>query len=115
MQEIKKPREVVRVLVNEDGVVVYIATDAFKVEHAGAREVQRAAHVEPFDELSEMAKSVYLENNCTKIAHRITCDDWFVDLTLLKGPVLGPYTTRKEALQVEAGWLATHVITPKRV
>ena len=39
---------------------------------------------------------------------------WMVDLSPVEGPVLGPYSRRDEALDIEVGWLNTHGIpTPK--
>jgi hypothetical protein len=37
-------------------------------------------------------------------------DKWVADLALVKGPKLGPFTTRSEALNEEVKWLNYHNI-----
>ncbi len=51
----------------------------------GQLSVQRASHVEPD-----------------------TTGRWFADLSLVAGPVLGPFDRRSDALAAEHAWLEVH-------
>lgn len=56
----------------------------------GKQTTRRASHVEPTDE------------------------GWIADLTPVNGPVLGPFPTRSEALQMEVDWLkSNHIPVPQ--
>ena len=59
--------------------------EALNLSSLGSLQIERASHVEP------------------DAAGR-----WFVDLSPVGGPVLGPYATRSFALEVEAEWLVRH-------
>jgi hypothetical protein len=63
--------------------ISYVHDDrlAGMMEHGEAK-ITRASHVEP------------TPNN-----------KWTADLSPVKGPILGPYNTRKEALEAEINWL----------
>jgi hypothetical protein len=37
--------------------------------------------------------------------------NWYVDLSPVEGPILGPYALRSQALQAEALWLEQHLPT----
>jgi hypothetical protein len=37
---------------------------------------------------------------------------WLADLTLVNGPVLGPFDRRSEALAAEHAWLEAHWLAP---
>jgi hypothetical protein len=37
---------------------------------------------------------------------------WLADLTLVSGPVLGPFDRRSEALAAEHAWLEAHWLAP---
>ena len=52
----------------------------------GQAETKRASHVEPVG------------------------SDWFVDLSPSKGPKLGPFKLKQEALDAEVAWLKEHKI-----
>ncbi len=45
-------------------------------------------------------------------ASKVEPDDqgrWWVDLSLVAGPILGPFTLRSEALAAERDWLDSHL------
>ena len=52
---------------------------------AGDADIRRASHVEPTSD-----------------------GQWTADLTPMRGPILGPYLTRAEALTAETDWLTQH-------
>ncbi len=39
--------------------------------------------------------------------------DWYADLRMTGGPVLGPFSVRSQALAAEVAWLEAHWLTPK--
>lgn len=64
--------------------------DMADLMNSGDTTISRASHVEP-------------QGN-----------QWIADLTPVNGPILGPFTTRLEALQEEVKWLHEHnVPVPK--
>jgi hypothetical protein len=73
-----------------NGEVRYVADDCLAVlEDLGTAHIQRASHVEP---------AVTPEGIC-----------WTADLSPVRGPVLGPFKTRQEALDEEHQWLDAHI------
>lgn len=65
------------------GTVQFIYRDALRpLLTAGDGHIRRASHVEP-----------------------TTDGRWTADLTPIKGPILGPYPTRADALTAETDWL----------
>lgn len=72
--------------IHEDGTIGAVHNDALAdLYDEGQAEIKRASHVEPsFD------------------GGQIT---WTADLSPVKGPKLGPYRLRSEALQAEIDWL----------
>ena len=66
-----------------------VYSEAIDVRQLGSAVIQRGSHVEP------------------------TADgSWTADLSPVNGPVLGPFSTRSEALDVEVEWLLEHWLTP---
>lgn len=78
----------VRELVIIDGTVKFIYDDAVAsaLKKSGTLEVHRASHVEPTEG-----------------------GGWSADLSPVKGPTLGPFETRAEALKAEVEWLSEHL------
>ncbi len=72
----------VELIVNADGGVRCISDEALDLRALGKLQITRASHVEPD-----------VDGN------------WFADMGPSSGPVLGPFETRGEALQVERVWL----------
>jgi len=69
------------------GQLRYIYNDALLSLNAlGDAKIQRASHVEP------------------------TGSEWFVDLSPIGGPLLGPFQIRESALQAEVAWIHKHKI-----
>lgn len=66
-----------------DGVARCIYDEALDLREIGKLQITRASHVEPDAE------------GC-----------WWADMGPVDGPVLGPFTSRTEALRAERGWLA---------
>ena len=67
------------------GTVRYLYSEAIALNSLGDLDIRRASHVEPD------AKG-----------------QWLADLTPVKGPVLGPFDRRTQALAAESEWLLIH-------
>jgi hypothetical protein len=77
-------------LVGVDGMARCIYDEALDLREIGKLQITRASHVEPDAE-----------------------SYWWADMGPSGGPVLGPYSSRSEALAAERGWLAaSHVDDP---
>jgi len=69
-----------------DGSAKMIYTEELDLNELGQLNISRASHVEP------------------------TADGkWTADMKPVGGPVLGPYDTRKEALEEEVKWLELNI------
>ena len=66
-----------------EGRVKCIYDEALDLREIGKLQITRASHVEP-------DRDGY----------------WWADMGPVRGPVLGPFKNRTEALQAERGWLA---------
>lgn len=76
------------VKVDIEGTMHFIWSDELvELLEAGRGEVRRASHVEP-----------------------TTGGLWGADLSPVDGPLLGPFRTRREALDAEVAWLKTNYI-----
>lgn len=78
-----------------------------QIEH-----IRRASHVEPTQELSPLAQ---LELACARgltIAELCSQykNQWWADMHLSGGDILGPYPDRPQALAAEHEWLLAHHI-----
>jgi hypothetical protein len=75
------------IVVEEDGTIRFIYSDDLRgLLQQGAASITRASHVEP-------------------------CGlGWTADMGPVNGPILGPYTTRAEALEAEVNYLHNHVL-----
>jgi hypothetical protein len=69
-------------LVGTDGVARCIYDEALDLREIGKLQITRASHVEPDRD-----------------------GFWWADMGPSGGPVLGPYSSRSEALVAERGWL----------
>ena len=77
-------------LVLPDGTVKAVYAEAIDVSAIGRPVITRASRVEPDP-----------------------AGRWLADLTLVCGPVLGPFDRRSEALQAELAWLEAHWLTSR--
>ena len=78
-----------QLLVETNGSCRCVYSEAIDIRRIGNTSIQRGSHVEP------------------------TADgQWTADLSPVNGPVLGPYSTRTEALDAEVAWLLKHWLTP---
>ncbi|MFM7316208.1 MAG: hypothetical protein ACKO5E_04625 [bacterium] len=71
-----------QIVINSDGGVRCIYSDLLDLHTIGRLLIRRGSHVEPTAE-----------------------GFWQVDLSPVKGPRLGPYRKRQEALEAETKWL----------
>jgi hypothetical protein len=75
----------VQIIITPGGVVRCIYSEILDLTALGSPTITRASHVEP-DQHGR----------------------WRADLSPVKGPVLGPFPARSEALAAEHSWLETH-------
>ncbi len=73
---------IAQILVTTDGQLRYVYSDAVDLTALGPPTIRRASHVEP-----------------------TANGKWIADLTPVKGPMLGPFALRSEALAAEHRWL----------
>jgi hypothetical protein len=72
-------------VVGVDGVARCIYAEALDLREIGTLKITRASHVEPDRD-----------------------GFWWANMGPVDGPVLGPYQSRTEALEVERGWLTNY-------
>lgn len=72
-------------LVERDGAIRCLYSEVLDLHRLGSLVIDRASLVEP-DEVGR----------------------WWADLTLVGGPVHGPFTQRSEAISAEVHWLETN-------
>jgi len=75
-------------VIDPKGIVRCIYAETIDLHALGQPVINRASFVEP-DERG----------------------NWWADLSLVDGPLLGPYRQRSEALGEEANWLQAHWLT----
>lgn len=73
----------------------------------GSIQTRRASRVEPTESLGFDALH-WLRNHRSLAAKHLDPNAWWADLTLVDGPVLGPYNLRETALDAEIAWLNEH-------
>ena len=76
-----------QVLLQRDGTLHFVYGELVDLSSVGALHIRRASHVEPD-----------------------AAGQWHADLTLLAGPVLGPFPVRSQALDAERAWLNTNLL-----
>jgi hypothetical protein len=80
-----------QIVITTTGMVRCLYSETLDLYAFGPPEIQRGSHVEP------------------------TADgQWLADLAPVKGPVLGPYPLRSQALAAEAAWLEANWLTATR-
>ena len=60
---------------------------------------------------AEAIDLVLLGSVCIERSSHVEPDDqgrWFADLSPVKGPLLGPFSKRSDALKAETDWLTAH-------
>ncbi len=68
------------------GLVQCVYSESIDLAALGTLSIRRASHVEPDDS-----------------------GQWWADLAPIRGPRLGPFTKRSEALAAEAAWLESYL------
>jgi hypothetical protein len=81
----------VQLVIDTDGTVRTLYTEAIDLQALGPADIRRASHVEPFR----------WEDGCVV---------WTADMSPVGGPVLGPFAKRSEALAAEVCWLEENVL-----
>lgn len=79
------------ILLRPGGLIRCLYDEAIDLSALGTPSIHRASHVEP-------------DSSCK----------WLADLGPVHGPVLGPFTTRSQALDAEQRWLTEHWLIPDR-
>ncbi len=100
-----------KIIFGADGKARAIYGEEIDLEEIGPVHLRRASHVEPTTDLSSTARE-YLLNKFEDVnQHLATAAEclegsfWWADLLPVNGPVLGPFSTRSEALEAELRWL----------
>ena len=76
-------------LVTPTGSIRCVYGEELNLHQLGRLSIQRGSHVEPTSE-----------------------GQWTADLSPVNGPVLGPFSSRAEALAAEQTWLLEHWLVP---
>ena len=79
------PKREVTLIIDRKGDVQTLYTDDIDLRAFGKLRITRASHVEPDD-----------------------AGNWWADMKPVRGPKLGPYRTRTQALKAEVEWLKKH-------
>jgi hypothetical protein len=79
-----------QIIIEQNGALRCIYTEDIELAAIGSPTITRASHVEPDQH-----------------------GGWQADLTPVRGPVLGPYKLRSEALKSEHEWLICHWLNPE--
>ena len=78
-----------QLLIEPSGNCRCVYSEAIDVRQIGEASIRRGSHVEP------------------------TSDGrWTADLSPVNGPILGPFSTRSDALDAEVAWLLENWLTP---
>jgi hypothetical protein len=80
----------IQIRINNDKIRFIHNDELIELLKHGEPHIKRASHVEP-DGIS-----------------------WFADMSPSNGPKLGPFNTRKEALEAEVDWIIDHKIPTPR-
>lgn len=75
-------------IISPHGDAQCVYSEAIDLHSFGTIQIRRASHVEPDDQ-----------------------GQWWVDLSPVSGPKLGPFQQRSSALDAEATWLREHLLT----
>ena len=91
----------------------------------GEVSTRRASHVEPWDNLSQVAKEHFIADNKNApvwLAFRIfpmpdatelkLAAAWFADMSPVGGRTLGPFSTKAAALAAEVKWIESNALCP---
>jgi hypothetical protein len=79
------------IVIDSGGVLKMVFDDRFDPRYVGEMTIRRGSHVEPTTE-----------------------GRWTADLSPAGGPILGPFDSRKEALDAEVIWLNTYWLPATR-
>ena len=74
-----------QLIIHSDGVVRCLYAESIDLATLGPMAIERASHVEP-----------------------TPSGQWLADLSPVRGPVLGPFSQRSQALTAESVWLHSH-------
>ncbi len=78
----------VNIFIREDGIIQFIHSDELApLFQEGKASIRRASSVEPTED-----------------------GQWMADLKPVGGPVLGPFTLRRDALAAEVDWIERNVL-----
>jgi hypothetical protein len=78
-----------QLVIEPSGTVRCIYDETIPLASLGQLSISRGSHVEP-----------------------TSCGHWQADLSPVRGPLLGPFTCRSEALDAERQWLEANWLTP---
>ena len=80
-----------QLIIHPGGMVRCLYAETIDLPSLGPLSIERAAHVDPTE-----------------------TGNWVADLSPTRGPVLGPFAKRSQALAEEADWLNRHLLDEPR-
>ena len=78
-----------QLVIKTNGDVRCVYAESIDLHQLGPPAIRRGSHVEPTED-----------------------GQWLADLSPVRGPKLGPFTTRTAALNAEVNWLHAHWLVP---
>jgi hypothetical protein len=78
------------VVISHSGQVRCLYAEGIELATLGPSTINRASHVEPDSD-----------------------GQWWADLAPIRGPKLGPFSRRSQALEAETAWLESHWLVPE--
>lgn len=88
---------------------IYSDITAAVLQQLGQTSIARASHVEVGKDLTpaqrQMLSSQFVQNTAGQPIKPEYANRWFACMYPVNGPVLGPFSTRSEALLAETDWL----------
>lgn len=100
------------IILGVDGTIRHVYSEDLEPlsKELGQQTIRRASHVEPTGSLSSEAWVWLMRESRVPINQIDLPEGWWADMLPVYGPVLGPFSTRQEALDAEVVWLSEHHI-----
>ena len=106
-------RNKLTIVIDNEGRIRHLLEDSCELidrVSGSVDKIVRNSHVETWHSLAESAKQQLLDRNVvagdTIVGHDLPlAKAWWADMQPVRGPVLGPFTTREDALEAELIWL----------
>jgi hypothetical protein len=97
-------QHLIRITADGELVCAYDEALVKALDPEGRGTIQKAGYIETTDSLPEAARIALASRNIALVLNR-----FWASLLPLNGPVLGPFTTRTQALEAEAAWVRKYL------